>query len=195
MSHGSDGRGGSLEPEQARLADVFFTGDAKPHRDELDLAMEERAARVGIAEATGIRDESVLKELAGLGIRVETLSALTLIPLIQIAWADGEMDERERGAVLEAAAVIGLESDSTSYRLLQIWTLEEPPPDLLNAWKAFVAALKTRLEPGEVKRLAHNLLERAERVAKVAGDALDRTPHISEVESRCLVELRAVFAS
>lgn len=195
MSNRPDGKAGSLEPQQSKLADTFFTGDAKPHREHLQLEMEEAAAREAIAEATGIRDESVLAELAGLGIRVETLSALTLLPLIHIAWADGEMDESERAAVLEAAAVIGLESDSTSYRLLDIWTREEPPPDLLNAWKAFVRALSSQLTASETRRLAHNLLERAERVAKAAGDTLDRAPHISEVESRCLQELRAAFVS
>lgn len=189
----SDRKRDELEGRQTRLGDAFFTGDAEAHREHLQLAMEEKAAQAKIAEATGIHDPSVLGELAGLGIRVETLSALTLIPLIQVAWADGEMDERERAAVLEAAAVIGLETDSTSYRLLEIWTLEAPPPDLTNAWRAFVKALQGQLESGEAKRLAKNLLGRAERVAKAAGDRLDRSPHVSEVERRCLDELRAAF--
>ena len=186
-------KGGDLEPHQEQLGDAFFTGDAEVHRSQLQLAMEESAARKTIGEATGIHDPVVLKELAGLGIRVETLSALTLIPLIHVAWADGQMDERERGAVLEAAAVIGLETDSTSYRLLEIWTAEEPPPDLMNAWKSFVGALKGQLDSGEARRLSENLLGRAERVATAAGDALDQRPHVSEVEARCLAELRSAF--
>ena len=189
----SDDKRGQLEPHQAELGDAFFTGDAETHREHLQLAMEEEAARKAIAEATGIHDPSVLKELAGLGIRVETLSALTLIPLIHIAWADGEMDALERGAVLEAAAVIGLETDSTSYRLLEIWTMEPPPPDLFNAWKAFVGALKNQLGPDEAEHLAKNLLDRAERVARAAGDSLDQSAHVSEVEARCLAELRSAF--
>jgi hypothetical protein len=184
---------GVLEPEQGQLGDAFFTGDAEAHRAQLQLAMEEGSAQSKIAEATGIQDGSVLKELAGLGIRVETLSALSLIPLIHIAWADGEMDERERAAVLEAAAVIGLESDSTSCRLLEIWTLEQPPIDLVNAWKAFVRSLSGELAEYESANLARNLLERAERVAKVAGDALDRSPHVSGVELSALRELQAAF--
>jgi hypothetical protein len=194
MSDGSRSREiGELESQQAELGDAFFAGDAEEHREHLQLVMEESAAREKIAEATGIHDPSVLKELAGLGIRVETLSALTLMPLIHVAWADGEMEDGERAAVLEAAAVIGLETDSTSYRLLEIWTLEEPPPDLMNAWRAFVKALQGQLDAGESKRLAQNLLGRAERVAKAAGDALDRSPHVSEVEQACLDELRAAF--
>jgi hypothetical protein len=103
------------------------------------------------------------------------------------------MDERERGAVLEAAAVAGLESDGMAYRLLEIWTLERPPEDLLNAWKGFVRALRHELSEGEAENLARNLLGRAERVAKAAGDALDRSPHVSEVEQEAIEELQAVF--
>jgi len=194
MSDGNKDRDQTtFESQQVELGDAFFAGDAEEHREHLQLVMEESAAREKIAEATGIHDPSVLKELAGLGIRVETLSALTLMPLVHVAWADGEMDESERAAVLEAAAVIGLETDSTSYRLLEIWTLEEPPPDLMNAWRAFVKALQTQLESGEAQRLAQNLLDRAERVAKAAGDTLDRSPHVSEVEQQAIDELRAAF--
>ena len=182
-----------LHSEQERLGDEFFQGDAEEHRQHLQLAMEEAEARTRIAEATGIQDESVLAELAGLGIRVETLSALALFPLVHVAWADGEMDDRERGAVLEAAAVAGLESDSISYRLLEIWTLERPPVDLLNAWKGFVGALQGELEGTEAENLARNLLGRAERVAKAAGDALDRSAHVSDVEQKAIDELRSAF--
>ncbi len=184
---------GGLDSEQARLGDAFFSGEADAERERLKLALEELEARDHIAEATGIRDEAVLAELAGLGIRVETLSALSLFPLVHVAWSDGEMDVRERAAVLEAAAVAGLESDSIPYRLLEIWTLERPPEDLLIAWKAFVGALKHELKDGEAENLARNLLGRAERVAKAAGDALERSPHVSAVEQQALDELQAVF--
>ncbi len=182
-----------LESEQSALGDAFFQGEADAQRQRLQLALEEAEARSQIAEATGIHDEKVLAELAGLGIRVETLSALSLFPLVHVAWADGEMDERERAAVLEAAAVAGLESDSIPYRLLEIWTLERPPEDMLIAWKAFVGALKHELREDETENLARNLLGRAERVAKAAGDALDRSPHVSGVEREALDELQEVF--
>ena len=95
--------------------------------------------------------------------------------------------------MLEAAAVAGLESDSVPYRLLEIWTQEQPPIDLLNAWQAFVGALKGQLREEEFANLERNLIGRAERVASAAGDALDRSPHVSAVEDAAIDELRAAF--
>ena len=61
-----ESKGGDLESQQSDLGDAFFAGDAEEHREHLQLVMEESAAREQIAEATGIHDPSVLRELAGL---------------------------------------------------------------------------------------------------------------------------------
>jgi len=182
-----------LNPQEERLGEAFFGGSAADQREQLELKAEEQAARELIAEATGISDPVLLAELAGLGIRVETLSALTLIPLIDVAWADGRMDERERAAVLAGAASVGIEPGSTSYRLLEIWIEEEQAPDLTNLWHDFTRALCSQLSAGEVERLRENLLGRARAVAAAAGDSLEQSPHVSNVEEACLADLAEAF--
>ena len=188
----SDATGSLREREQA-LSDVFFQGVAEELRTRLELRSAEEAARGALAEATGIDDPSVLAELAGLGIRVDTLAALTLIPLIDVAWADGVMDERERRAVLAAAAATGSEPGSTSYRLLEIWTTDQPPPDMTKAWQLFIQALCGKLERDASARLARNLLGRAREVAAAAGSRLERKPHVSPEEEACLRALAEAF--
>jgi hypothetical protein len=183
-----------LNPQEDRLSRAFFDGRASVQRAHLALEAEERAARDLLAEATGIQDTDLLAELAGLGIRVETLSALTLIPLIVVAWADGEMDETEREAVLAGAASAGIEPGSTSYRLLEIWIEERQAPDLTNLWHDFTRALCQKLPPAQARRLKENVLGRARRVAAAAGDALEESPHVSELEEICLAELAEAFA-
>jgi len=184
-------RKGLGEHEQA-LGDAFFQGDAAAAL-RAQLEGEEATARGALGEATGIDDPDVLAELAGLGIRVETLSALTLIPLIDVAWADGEMDASERQAILDAAAATGSEPGSTSYRLLEIWTEEQPAPDLVNAWQMFIRALCGQLGNEASRRLARNLLGRARDVAAAAGSRLDRAPHVSPEEEACLAALAKAF--
>ena len=182
-----------LDAPQQALGDGFFRGDARDLREHLQLQIEERAARDHIAQATGITDTKVLAELAGLGIRVDTLSALTLIPLIDVAWVDGDMDERERAAVLDGAVSTGIERDSTSYRLLEIWIEEAPPPDLTNLWRDFTRALCEQLTEAQIERLRANILGRARDVAAAAGDARDRSPHVSTTEEERLAELTRAF--
>ena len=183
-----------LERHERRLGEVFFQGEAEDIRAQLLLRAEEEAARGTLAEATGIEDPDVLAELAGLGIRVDTLAALTLIPLIDVAWADGEMDPRERRAILDAATATGSEPGSISHRLLEIWTEEQPPPDLTEAWRRFIRALCARLQRDEVTRLSANLLGRARNVAAAAGSRLQRAPHISPDEESCLAALAGTFS-
>lgn len=182
-----------LNPQEDRLGNAFFTGTASEQLTRIQLQAEERAARDLIAEATGITDERLLSELAGLGIRVETLSALTLVPLLEVAWADGEMDTAERDSILAGAASVGIEPDSTSYRLLQIWIEEAQAPDLTNLWHDFTRALCEQLSPVEAERLEQNVLGRARSVAAAAGDARQRSPHVSDVEDACLSKLAEAF--
>ncbi len=189
------GVGKGLSNEDEALTGSFYVGDAESYRERLALQVEEQNAQREISEATGITDGEAVAELAGLGIRVDTLTALTLIPLIDTAWADGEMDERERAAILEAATRSGIDAGSTAYRLLEIWTLEAPSEDLINAWAGYVRALAKQLGSDGLARLRRNILGRARVVAQVAGDALDQSPHVSEQEERCLARLEATFGS
>lgn len=182
-----------LNPQEERLGKAFFDGTAAEQRERIQLQAEERAARDLIAEATGITDTGLLAELAGLGIRVETLSALTLVPLIEVAWADAEMDDAERERILTGAASVGIEPGSTSYRLLEIWIEEAQAPDLTNLWHDFTRALCEQLSPAERQRLEKNVLGRARSVAAAAGDARNQTPHVSDVEEACLAKLAEAF--
>jgi hypothetical protein len=189
MSAGSD----EMNEQQAALTGAFYRASAEEQREHLQLKDEERAAREAIAAATGITDAAFLAELAGLGIRVDSLAALTLIPLIAVAWSDRDLDQRERTAVLNSAVATGIERGSTSYRLLEIWMLEEPPPDLINTWQHFIAALCQQMSGEEITRMESVLLGRARQVAAAAGDAMQRTPHISAAEESCMERLAQAF--
>ena len=182
-----------LNRQEERLGNAFFDGSAAEQRSRIQLQAQERAARDLIAEATGITDAGLLAELAGLGIRVETLSALTLVPLIEVAWADGEMDAAERGRILDGATAVGIEAGSTSYRLLEIWIEESQAPDLTSLWHDFTRALCDQLTPAEAEKLEQNVLGRARSVAAAAGDARERSPYVSDVEEACLAKLAEAF--
>jgi hypothetical protein len=189
----SSGGTGEFDPHGRELEDAFFGGQAAGQRAHLALQAEDRAARDQIAEATGVADAALLAELAGLGIRVETLSALTLIPLVEVAWADGEIDDAERHAILAGAVSTGVEPGSSSYQLLEIWTLEKPPPDMRDLWKSFTRVLCAELSEAESSRLERNVLGRARAVAAAAGDSRDASPHVSVIEEGCLEDLARAF--
>jgi hypothetical protein len=173
------------------LGEAFFPDAARDYRAR--LRESEEAALAGLREASDIEDAAILRRLAGLGIRAETLAALTLIPLVEVAWADARLDRRERAAVLSGAESTGILAGSPSHGLLRLWLEERPAPDLALAWKEFIAALCRQLSDEERGRLRANLIGRARRVAEAAGGFLGLTDPVSAPERTVLEELEKAF--
>ena len=180
-----------LSDRGKELEDAFFKQEAASFREA--LAAEESAAAGALARATGIDDEALLGRLAELGIRPETLAALTLIPLIETAWADGVMDSRERTAVLEGAESCGISAESASHRLLELWTLERPAPGLVSLWRQYLKAVAETLSAQERANLRAKVIGRAHAVAAAAGGLLDASPNVSPEEWAVMDDLGAAF--
>src|SRR5512134_3789674 len=120
------------------LEEAFFKKQHEKQLAKIRLQQEQEEARESLAAASGITDDAALLDrLAALGIRAETLAALTLIPLVEVAWADGKMDARERDAILRGAESSGIQPGSPSYGLLEIWTQDRPAPELLESWRKY----------------------------------------------------------
>jgi hypothetical protein len=173
------------------LEAAFFEG-ADPH-PYFELRRSEAAAEERLAEASGIHDRTLLARLAGAGVRAETLAALVLIPLVQVGWADGRMDARERAAVLAGAESTGIDPKGPSHHLLRLWLGDRPAPDLMQLWGEFVAALCAQLTDPERQQLRRNLLGRARSVAEAAGALLGLGDPVSREEARVLEELARAF--
>jgi hypothetical protein len=184
-----------LGDRRKALEEEFF---AKHNQQLLRQLRETTAAKAkheALAAASGITDAAVLAQLAAVGLSSETVAALSLVPLVEVAWADGRLDDKERGALLAAAEHAGLSKDSASYQLLEEWSRQRPSPRLLAAWKAYVAALSRMLDVQATQALKQDLLGRAREVAEAAGGFLGLGKRISSAEQAVLTELEQAFAS
>src|ERR1041384_7483850 len=108
------------------LEDEFFRREDKRLIGRLQELKAAEANREALAKASGITKPEVLDTLVKLGIRAETLAALSVVPLVEVAWADGTLDARERQAVLEHAVHAGITRGSTAYGLLEAWLERRP---------------------------------------------------------------------
>jgi len=139
--------------------------------DEPNLSPE-LIRRGELALASGISDEAMLRILLDLDVETTVLTALSLVPLVEVAWADGKMDAEERTAILAASGDQGIQPGSSAHDLLASWLEHLPRPELFAAWRAYIEAVLEPLTPGEREELRVGLVERARRVAEAAGGIL-----------------------
>jgi hypothetical protein len=176
------------------LEEEFFAKHNRQLAEQLRETTAAKAKQEALAAASGITDAAVLEQLAAVDLSSETLAALSLVPLVEVGWADGRLDAKERSALLAAAAQAGVSKDSAGYQLLEEWFREQPSPKLFAAWKAYVAALSRTLDVQAKQALKQDLLGRARAVAEAAGGFLGLGKRISSAEQAVLTELEQAFA-
>ena len=175
------------------LEEAFFAKQNERVKQQLRAKQEGQARREALAAASGIRDEGVLDKLVSLGLGAETLAALSLVPLVEVAWADGTMDAKERAAILAGIEKQGIAAASPAHELVEGWLSNRPDRQLLVAWKDYVKALAASLDAGALAALRSDLLGRARAVAEAAGGVLGLGSKISKAEEGVLRDLEQAF--
>jgi hypothetical protein len=176
------------------LEEEFFARQNEKLKRELREKEQGKARKDALAAASGIQDERVIARLVALDIESETLAALSLVPLVEVAWADGSIDEKERVAVLAAAQKQGLAPGKAAYRLLESWLAERPREELMTTWKEYAAALASRLGVEERRALREEIVGRARLVAEAAGGLLGLGSKVSRAEEAVLRELEQALS-
>jgi len=149
------------------LEDIFFQSVDQQLLQNLRAERSEEDATRGIRSECGIRNDKVLAELAELGVTGETILAVSLIPLVAVAWADGNVTDKERERILDAEEAQHL--DMATQELLNHWLDNNPGPEVFEAWKHFVNELRGILTPAHGTLFDAEIIERAEAVAKASG--------------------------
>jgi hypothetical protein len=179
-------RGRTLEEEFFRREDARLV-------EQLRHAAQRETAREALGRASGIKNPQVLDQLVDLGIRPATVTALSLVPLVEVAWADGSLDTNERRAVLERAGATGFAPGSMERALLEAWLTRRPDPKLFTAWTHLVQGLCEPLAPEEVAALKAGLLDRARAVASASGGFLGLGSKVSGAEADVIGRLESAF--
>jgi hypothetical protein len=186
------------EPEILRdrgrsLEDEFFHREDARLKAKLRESAEREGAREALARASGIKNPQIIDRLISLDVRPETVTALSLVPLVEVAWADGSLDDNERRVILERAAASGLAPGSTERTLLEEWLTRKPDPKLLTAWTHLIQGLCEQLSREDVAALKAGLLERAHMVAGSSGGFLGMGSKVSGAEADMIKRLDSAF--
>jgi hypothetical protein len=183
----------ALKDRKDALENEFFARQNAKAREAFRAKIEEQESRDGLAAALGISEPGVLESLVQVGITPETLAALTMIPLVAVAWADGKLDDAEREAIERAADEAKVTDDHRT--LLAGWLTAAPDASLLDAWKQYAEALTGEMDPVACEALCTRIVGGARQVAESAGGFLGIGNKISASEAGVLAELEACFTS
>ncbi|RPJ84886.1 MAG: hypothetical protein EHM13_02805 [Acidobacteria bacterium] len=175
------------------LEDRFFLEQDRVLMEKHRELKKMEETRLALASVSGITNQGVLQRLVDLNVQAETLASLAVVPLVEVAWADGRVEDKEREAIMRASAETGIREGSPDYQLLDRWLAHRPGPDLLEAWRHYIEGLCELLKPEERESLRADLVDRAKRVAEAAGGFLGLTSKISDSERRVLEALEEAF--
>jgi hypothetical protein len=176
------------------LEDAFFLEQDRQliaRRAELVKMAETKEA---LAAVSGIGNHDILQTLVKLNVRPETLAALSAVPLVEVVWADGHVDDKEKQVVLDFARAHGMAEGSVARELLERWLTHRPPTDLLAAWQHYVEAICERLSAEERLRLKDELLHHVREAAGASGGFLG-FGKLSSEEKAVIGKLEASFGA
>lgn len=174
------------------LETVFFTESNSVLDAQRKKLQRMEHTKKALSEISGITDQSILQRLAELDISPEVMASLALTPLVLVAWADGEVDEKERGAVLKSLKGYGIVKGDIDYALLEEWLKMRPPHKMINAWTHYISGLCAALSAKERKKLKANIMRHSMAVAEASGGFLSLMK-ISPEEEATLKRLSGAF--
>ena len=92
--------------------------------------MQKQAAREvergQMGDEIGVADPKILQDLQELGYSRDTVKLVYLVPLVQVAWSEGHVTQRERKRILELAQLRCIEEGSLAYSQLTEWLSQRP---------------------------------------------------------------------
>ena len=174
------------------MEDAFFFEQDRRLQEKRRQIREMQETKANLAQVSGIRNDHVLDRLLALGIRPETLATLFAIPLIEVAWADGELQDEEREQLFQYAEKSGMRKKGLDPKIMSEWLKRKPDPALLEAWVHYVQALSRELSAAERQALKDEVMGDVRTIAQAAGGILG-FGKISSEEQKMIDRLEAAF--
>ena len=171
-----------LEEEYFRTKDVALV-------QKLKTVFDAKTSEAEIRAATGITSQAVLDRLAALQMHGAVLAAFKLLPLVEIAWADGSVDAREAKAIIDSAIRSGVPREGPAIEQLEEWIKRGPAEDGRAVWKMYAEELRKTLSADELATFRDDLLGYAKAVAEASGGVLGMVFQISPSEQRVIDDI------
>lgn len=175
------------------LEQSFFVSEDRRLIENLRALKELQDTKQALSAVSGITNDQVLTRLVALGTTPETVAALAVVPLVMVAWADGEVDDKERRTILEGLEQVGVAAGGVEHQLVECWLARRPEAKLVEAWRHHVQGLCERMTEAERVAFRDDVLRSARGVAEASG-GIAGLFRVSASERDVLDQLEAAFS-
>lgn len=155
-------RGRAIEEEYFRRKDYELI-------EKIRQKAAAEAAQQALGTSTGVSDPEVLHELLALGFTPDTVALLPLMPVLQVAWAEGGVTAVERNLIEKLATARGIVPGSPADAQLMDWLANRPSDEIFHGAARLIRALLASGSDVVANLSAEDLVAHCERVAAASG--------------------------
>ena len=149
-----------------------------------------------LAEKLHADEPALLERIQKLGVTLDTGSAFILVPLVEVAWVDGDVSDAERAIILRIAEDRGVALGSADYRQLLDWLAHRPSDELFRTALEAIRIGLSVLPPDESEKRIATIIKACEDVARAEGliGELLQLDRVSSAESAVIAAIRRHLA-
>ena len=129
-------------------------------------------ARKELGRKAGLDDPQLVQELQALGFTPDTVSLLPLVPIVQMAWAEGGITKPERELIVRLAKNRGIEPGSAADAQLTEWLNNRPSEDVFARATRLIRAMLDAGSEQTADLNADDLVKYCEEIASASGGIL-----------------------
>lgn len=149
--------------------DEYFRRQDRELIERMRQQAADAATRKSIENATGINDPEQIQELQALGFSPDTLALLPLVPVLQVAWAEGGISTAERTMIVNLARSRDIAAGSPADVQLHEWLAEKPSEATFRKASRLIGAMLDHPAGAEMQVSADDLIKYCEQIAQASG--------------------------
>jgi hypothetical protein len=174
------------------LEEAFFSQRDQDLLERLRKQYESADQVAALQAVSGLQNRELLQKLVDCGIGPGAYTALMLTPLVEVAWPDGQVEEKECTAILKAAESHGVQPGTAAREWLERLLRDRPAIAVIAAWKDYVREVCRTLTPELRAAAKHEMVQRCTKVAEAAGGILGFNK-ISATETAVIDDLARAY--
>src|SRR4051812_34766174 len=161
--------GDFLDDRRRASEDDYFRKQDRELVERMRSAAAASRAAGELSARTGLTDPALLQQLRALGFSPDTVAVLPLVPIVQVAWAEGGVSPAERAMITSVARSRGIADGSAADQLLSDWLTRQPSPDIFTRATRLIRAMLNSATAPSNAMTAEELIRYSEDIAAASG--------------------------